>query len=281
MGVRIRVSRAVPLRSPGVATRRAAYPLQIDVQAGHQHDGGHGPILAAHNRGVGPVSTYWTAVGIGAVLAAVACVVAARRPGAVARRVGRVLALVLAADAVAFVLRPVIAGGWSVRGSLPLALCDVALGIAALACWFPGWRLGVELTYFWGLAGSLQAVVTPDLGQRFPDPEFFVFVVAHVGIVTAALYLVAALRIAPRPGSVGRVFAITVGYTAGVGVVDWLAGANYMYLARRPAHASLLSVLGPWPWYLGGAAAVALALFWLLDLPFRWRTRQSRVPRPA
>lgn len=34
---------------------------------------------------------------------------------------------------------------------------------AAIACWWPQWLLDVELTYFWGLAGTLMAVVTPDL----------------------------------------------------------------------------------------------------------------------
>ena len=97
-----------------------------------------------------------------------------------ARAVGQGLCVLLAADALAFVLRPVFSGGWTVRGSLPLDLCDVALVIAALACWFPHWQLGVELTYFWGLAGSLQAVVTPDLAQSFPSLQFFVFVVGHV-----------------------------------------------------------------------------------------------------
>lgn len=93
-----------------------------------------------------------------------------------------------------------------------------------------------------------------------------------------------------------RVFAITAAYTAFVGVFDWLTAANYMYLAAVPAHHSLLSVLGRWPWYILSAAGVALVLLLILDAPFRsgrraaglsaasasrLRPRSSRSPRPS
>jgi uncharacterized membrane protein YwaF len=42
-----------------------------------------------------------------------------------------------------------------------------------------------------------------------------------------------------------------------------------MFLAAIPATSSLLSVLGPWPWYILSAAGVALILLWALDAPFR------------
>jgi len=87
------------------------------------------------------------------------------------------------------------------------------------------------------------------------------------------LYLVVGLRIAPRPGSVARTFAITLGYTGFVGIVDALSGANYMFLRSRPASWTLLSVLGPWPWYIASAAGVALLLLAVLDLPF-WLARR-------
>ena len=68
-----------------------------------------------------------------------------------------------------------------------------------------------------------------------------------------------------------RVFAVTAVYTAFVGWFDWLTGSNYMFLAAIPTTGSLLSVLGPWPWYILTAAGVALVLFWVLDAPFRHR----------
>lgn len=224
---------------------------------------------------VGAGSQYWTAVAIGAALCVAACVIARRFPGRPARIVGRVIAGVLVVDAVVFVLRPAFVGTWSARASLPLNLCDIALVVAAIACWNPEWQDGVELTYFWGLAGTLQGVLTPDLTVRFPRVEFFEFVVGHLGILIAALYLVVGLGRAPRRTAVPRVFAITAAYTALVGVIDWRTGGNYMYLAHIPGKASLLSVLGPWPWYIVSAAGVAIVLFAVLDAPFRFGHRAT------
>jgi hypothetical integral membrane protein (TIGR02206 family) len=207
-----------------------------------------------------------TAAGACALL----CTAARTRPGPWLRWAGRGLALVLVLDAGAFMGIPVAQGHWHIRTSLPLALCDVALVVAAIACWHPGWRLGVELTYFWGLAGTLQAVITPDLPAQFPALEWFEFVVGHLAIVSAALFLVVGLRLEPRPGAVWRVYGITLGYTAVVGVFDWVARSNYMFLKAVPRHTSLLSFLGPWPWYIVSAAVVALVILLVLDAPFRY-----------
>lgn len=212
---------------------------------------------------------YWTCVAVAAVLCACACVAARRRPGRWTAAARYAIAVVLGAVAVTFVARPIVAGDWTARSSLPIALCDAALFIAALACVRPDLRLAVELTWFWGLAGTLQAVTTPDLSVVFPHLEFWDFVLGHVGIVFAALFLVVGLRRYPRRGAVVRIFAMTVAYTAFVGCVDAATGGNYMFLRAIPSHVSLLSVLGPWPWYLVSAAAVALVLFTLLDAPFR------------
>jgi len=44
-----------------------------------------------------------------------------------------------------------------------------------------------------------------------------------------------------------------------------------MYLAAVPTHGSLLSVLGPWPWYILSATGVAFVLLLILDAPFHRR----------
>lgn len=227
--------------------------------------------------GVQPIA-YGTTVAALAFAGAALCVGARRRPGAWTITAANGLGLVLLADAVTWTVALIRSGDWSARESLPLALCNMAVLVAAAAC-LTRRPLLVELTYFWGLAGTLQAVVTPDLHVAFPHLVFFEYTVGHTAIVVAALYLTVGLRLVPRPGAVVRVLTVTAGYTAFVGLVDGLSGANYMFLRRPPAGWTLLRLLGPWPWYVASAAGVAVILVVLLDMPFWAGRRQPEAQR--
>ena len=153
---------------------------------------------------------------------------------------------------------------WSVQYTLPFQLTDAvsAVSIAALLTRRP---LLVELCYFWSYTASLQAVLTPDLGQNFPSVFYFTYFTYHVGAIVAASFLVFGCRLYPRRGAVWRVFWITIAWTALAGTVDVITGGNYMYLSYRPAHNSLLSLMGPWPWYILGGFVLAVALLLLVD----------------
>ena len=213
-------------------------------------------------------AAYWSCVSVAGVGCCALCVAARRHPGPWRIVVARLIGTALAADAVSYVAALVWNGTFSFASSLPLALCNMAVLVAAAACWTRVPIL-VELTYFWGLAGSLQAVITPDLDVSFPHLVFFQYVVGHLGIVAAALFLVIGMRLAPRRGAAWRALVVTAAYTAFVGLVDAITGADYMFLRSPPANWTLLRVLGPWPWYVVSAAGVAVILFALLDAPFR------------
>jgi hypothetical integral membrane protein (TIGR02206 family) len=223
---------------------------------------------------------YWSSVVLAAAGCSLLCAAARQRPGRWRVVAARLIGLALLADAVVYSIGLAVSGTWSASSSLPLALCNIGVLVAVAACW---WRVPilVELTYFWGLAGTLQGVITPDLGTGFPHLVFFEYVVGHLGIVVAALFLVVGLGLVPRPGAVGRVFAVTAIYTAFVGAVDWLTGANYMFLRSPPSEWTLLRLLGPWPWYVFSAAGVALVLLVILDLPFWPGRRQGPRAGPA
>jgi hypothetical integral membrane protein (TIGR02206 family) len=213
-------------------------------------------------------------------ITAAALVASARlRPGAWTRAAGLTLAVVLVGAEVGWwtYLAATGAKDAELGSALPLQLCDAAIFISAIALVLRTQVL-VEMTYFWGLAGTIQAVITPDLPQHFPTFPYFQYYVAHGGIVLAALFLVVGLGQWPRRDAVFRVLAITVAYVLLVGVIDAATGADYMYLRGKPQSASLLDLLGPWPWYLAWAALIGVALLLVLDAPFRW-LRQRELAR--
>jgi len=159
--------------------------------------------------------------------------------------------------------------GWlTLENLLPLHLCDLAMLLAVYSL-LKRARAVTEVLWYWAGAGTLVAMVTPDVALGFPHWQFLVFFGLHGFVVMATIVLVFGLSLRPRPGSARRVFFITVAYSAGVGAVNAALGTNFMFLCRKPPNPTLLDAFGPWPVYIGAAALLALALFVLLELPFR------------
>jgi hypothetical integral membrane protein (TIGR02206 family) len=214
------------------------------------------------------------AIGVTAAAAAAATRV---RSQAVSRGLAAVIGATYLVEHAYFIAR----GTWSLDFNLPLHLTDVVTVVSVLALWTAR-PLLVELTWFWGLTASLQAVLTPDLGSAdFPELLWWTFFIAHSGAVVAAVALVIGRGITPRPGAVKRVFAATVVVAAAAGIANLLTGGNYMWLREKPEAGSLLDYMGPWPWYILSAAVLALLLFTLLALPFRRRHQPMISPERA
>jgi hypothetical integral membrane protein (TIGR02206 family) len=203
---------------------------------------------------------------------------ARRGPGAL-RRLRLALAAAIALDALAWYAVAVSGGKLAPPHGLPLDLCDVVLLVVVVALAAPRpWAL--EAAYYLGLGGSGMALLTPDVGEGAPAIAVVQFFVAHGAVVGSVLFLVLAGALRPRPGSWWRVFLAANAYAAAVLAFDLAFGTNYMYLREKPASGTLLDLLGPWPWYVLAADAVALVLLWLLHLPFRGSAAE-RSPRAA
>ena len=211
-----------------------------------------------------------------AVIAAciAAFVIAARmHPGAWTVMASRLLALVIVANECGWWVWLATQHTWSASYALPLQLCDVVAFVSAAALWSRR-PLLVELTYFWGIAGTANGLISPDVPDHFPSYLFLQYFIAHGAIVAAALFLVAGLRITPRPGAVARVVALTLVLVVLDAGANLLTGGNYMYLRHTPAVPNLLDLMGPWPLYIVAAAGLAVAIFVALDLPFALRRRR-------
>jgi hypothetical integral membrane protein (TIGR02206 family) len=203
------------------------------------------------------------------VAAVVLCVAARRAPGRWIDAVAAIIALVLVIAELSWQPYVIANHAWSIGASLPIQLCDVGGFVAAAALL---WRqlLLVEVAYFWGLGGTLQALLTPDLGDKhFPSFPYLQFYVTHDLVILAALFLVIGLALYPRRGAVRRIFVLTLAFAVLVGLFDLLTGGNYMYLRQVPASGSLLNLMGPWPWYIAAGAVLTLVVLTILNAPFR------------
>ncbi len=148
---------------------------------------------------------------------------------------------------------------------LPLHLCDFALLLLVWSLLTRNAWTG-ELAFFWGLAGSLQAVLTPDLREGFPSFPWASFFLGHCGIVLGVIYLLVRGYAKVTVASVWRAWFFTNLYALIAGFANWGLGTNFGYLARKPEHPSLLDYLGPWPYYILWGELIALGLFFLCCL---------------
>lgn len=254
-------------------------------------------------------SAHWAVLALIAAFTAVLALVMRRAAGqpreaAIRRTVCWSLAILLVAGWAGKQVHEVVRGSWSLQESLPLHLCDLGLLVTAVALVGAGlhgrtgahrvghnppdvlatpaflplrpvWQQLYELAYFWGLGGTVQAVLTPDLDSAFPSFDFFRYFLAHGGIVVSVLAMTIGLRLRPQPGAPRRAWLWTLALAVVVILVDWACGANYMYLCGRPKHPSLIDYLGRWPWSLLPLLLLGTTLIGLCYAPF-WLTDRCK-----
>ncbi len=187
------------------------------------------------------------------------------------------LAFCLFADGAAYYLSFALHGEPLFPNHLPLELCDASLilTIVALCVLRPAI---FDLAYYGALAGATMSLLTPNLAEPFPSFITVQYFVNHGLIVVAALYLVWSRLARPRPGSIVRMMVFVNLYAVFVGAFDFFFKTDYMFLGAKPQAVTLLSFLGPWPWYILTCEPVALVLFLLLYLPFRQPSAEAPEP---
>jgi hypothetical integral membrane protein (TIGR02206 family) len=170
--------------------------------------------------------------------------------------------------------------GW--KQSLPLQLCDWAMFVIIVALW-TGNRRWLEIAYFWGIGGTLQALITPNLRYGFPDLRFISFFVAHSGIIIGIVFLMLIYGFRPRPIGILRTFAWTEVYFIIAFTIDLVTGENYGFLLNKPEAASLLDFLSDSrPLYLVEFHLLAFLFFCVLYAPFAIvdLVRKGQTPVP-
>ena len=154
--------------------------------------------------------------------------------------------------------------------TLPLHLCDVVLWLTIYTS-FSQKQWSYNLIYYWGLAGTTMAVVTPDVSAPVASYLTIRFFLAHGGILIVILFLTWGGILRPSKGSYWKAWVSLQVYIAAISIFNYFFRTNYFYICEKPDAASLLNFMGPWPVYVLVGDAIALILFWFLYLPYRGR----------
>ena len=165
--------------------------------------------------------------------------------------------------------------GWDPGNTLPLQICDFVAVIAALVFVRPTRRLQ-SLAYFWGIALSTQAFITPDLAGGPESLSFWAFWLYHLFVVGAGVYVVAVQRFRPQWRDLQFAVVMGLAYSVAIFAIDAIFDLNYGYLGRgTPSRPTLLDVLGPWPWRSLLMVMLGIVAMTLLWLPWRTKARSE------
>lgn len=186
----------------------------------------------------------------------------------------QILAVAISLSVVGWIAIEVAVGEFDMRKDLPLNICYSAAFLLPVLMWKPTLRMH-EVLYFTVLAGTVQAVLTPDLVHGFPHYGFFRYWVAHSGLVAYVIYVTWSLKLFPDIRGLFRAFGWLNLYVAVMFVLNLLIGSNYMFVMRKPETPSLLDLFGPWPWYILVCEFVALVIFLIVWLPIVLRSRSA------
>lgn len=151
---------------------------------------------------------------------------------------------------------------------LPFHLCSALVWLCTYMLISKN-RTIYEFAYLIGIAGALQAVLTPDLGQ-YASPHFRYFQVflSHGLIIISALYMTLVEDFHPTWQSVKRVAIYGNIYLLFVFLLNLIIDSNYLFVAHKPETASLLDVLPPWPYYILIVELLAAVFILLFYTPF-------------
>ena len=162
------------------------------------------------------------------------------------------------------------------RETIPLHMCDLS---EIFLIWFllGGPRILYLCAFFWGLGGASMAILTPDISHH--DLDYIFFMIGHGMIIVGIMYATVSLGNRPYAKDILKVSAITAFILLPiVYVINLILGdpANFWYLMAKPDGASLMDVFPEPPLHLLVITPVAIAVFYLIYLPYFIKDRTAR-----
>ncbi len=160
---------------------------------------------------------------------------------------------------------------------LPLHLCNMMPFVIPFAL-LSNKRLVWAILFFWIMAGTFQALISPTLPHSYPHFEYHRYWIVHAGLVIIALYpiFVNNYRLYLSDALLSAILLNLLGLL--MYFIDRVLDANYMYMRDWPPGKTIYNMLGPWPYYNLSLEVVMIVLFGLFLVPFAiMRRRESHL----
>ncbi len=129
-------------------------------------------------------------------------------------------------------------------------------------------KLIYEITLFWSIFFTFQAMITPDFYHSFPHYSYFKFWIVHGGVVLALMYATFVFHYRPTFKSIFKSVGGLLVYMGIVAMLNKIIGANYFYLNGKPETASVMDYFGDWPNYIFWGLLLIIPIFIIIYIPF-------------
>ena len=171
---------------------------------------------------------------------------------------------------------------FDIAQDLSLHMCGISVFISCYALYTKN-QAAFELSFFWGLAGALQAILTPDPTRfHFGYISTFWSFLSHGIIIMNVFWLIFVDNMRCRKNSLLNTILVTNGAIFIIGIINSAIGngANYWFICEKPSGDSPF-LIGEWPYYLFTFQLAGILFMSLIYLPM-WFTvnRNKQLERP-
>ena len=169
-------------------------------------------------------------------------------------------------------------GIWDFAEDLPLHMCGISFFTSTYALYSKN-QTAFELSYFWGLAGAFQAIITPDPTRFVMDVSLFWNFLSHGLIILNVLWMIVIDNMRCRVGSYLNAVIITNGILFIISIVNSILGGNYWFICEKPGGESPF-IMGEWPLYIIGfqiSGILLLGLFYIPMIILRKKGKQFAI----
>ena len=156
--------------------------------------------------------------------------------------------------------------GFNFAEDLPLHICSYALIMSCLSLYSKD-QFCFEFSYLLGVTGTFIAVLTPEFNDFDGWVMYVTYFMHHSLIPAFSLWNIIVDGMRLRNLSILYCLVFLALVSLPVGIICWLTGGNYMYLARIPNVDNPL-VFGEWPFYLIYLNIIGVILMLIASVPF-------------